>query len=362
MILLFMQKKLILTIALIMLMIQSSPAQQYEMSSLSVDPVGDSIVFAAMRHRMDSVRQVAGRPTIALVLSGGGAKGAAHVGVIRKLEELDIPVDMVLGTSMGGLVGGLYALGHDSYEIEALLRNADWDQLLSDKVDSKYLPSSSRNYKSRYSLQVPFDFATARESRKNFVRNDKDEGKSRDEISGNAFMKSMPSGYIYGLNIENLISSVSVNYQDSISFMDLPIPFCCVAADLVSCRAKNWTSGDITEALRSTMSIPGMFMPVRVGDMVLIDGGTRNNFPADIAVAMGADIVTENREAIVPGGKTLKGAKVRATDLRAGAAMVLAGLVAEGTTEISDIHHIERGYEDFVGKFKALGADIMKTG
>lgn len=76
---------------------------------------------------------------------------------------------------------------------------------------------------------------------------------------------------------------------------------------------------------------------------------------------MGADIVTENREAIVPGGKKLKGAKVRATDLRAGAAMVLAGLAAEGTTEISEIHHIERGYEDFVGKFKSLGADIMKT-
>ncbi len=76
---------------------------------------------------------------------------------------------------------------------------------------------------------------------------------------------------------------------------------------------------------------------------------------------MGADISTENREAVVPGGKSLHGAKVRATDLRAGAAMVLAGLVASGTTEISDIYHIERGYEDFVGKFKALGADIMRV-
>ena len=75
---------------------------------------------------------------------------------------------------------------------------------------------------------------------------------------------------------------------------------------------------------------------------------------------MGADIITENREAIVPGNKQLKGAKVRATDLRAGAAMVLAGISAKGTTEISEIYHIERGYENFVGKFKALGADIMK--
>ena len=111
------------------------------------------------------------------------------------------------------------------------------------------------------------------------------------DIPINNIARSLPAGYINGLNVNNIFSAISVGYQDSVSFLDFPIPFCCVASDMVSCKAKNWTSGSITEALRSTMSIPGLFDPVRTHGMVLVDGGTRNNFPTDIAREMGADYV-----------------------------------------------------------------------
>ncbi|MDE6147609.1 MAG: patatin-like phospholipase family protein, partial [Bacteroidales bacterium] len=101
----------------------------------------------------------------------------------------------------------------------------------------------------------------------------------------------LPSGYIYGQNVSNLISSLTIGYQEPMDFIDLPIPFACVAADMVSGKAKIWHSGKINDAMRSTMSIPGIFAPVRVDGMVLVDGGLRNNYPADLARDMGADII-----------------------------------------------------------------------
>ena len=104
-------------------------------------------------------------------------------------------------------------------------------------------------------------------------------------------MGSLPSGFVQGLNVNSIFTSISVGYSDSLSFMDLPIPFLCVATDLVSGRAKVWHSGDINTAMRSTMSIPGLFTPVRTDGMVLVDGGMRNNFPADLAQSLGADLI-----------------------------------------------------------------------
>jgi NTE family protein len=101
----------------------------------------------------------------------------------------------------------------------------------------------------------------------------------------------MPDGYLFGFNVRNTLSSVSVGYQDSLAFDALPIPFYCVATDMHTMKEKNWTSGNIVDAMRSTMAIPIYFRPVRTEGMVLSDGGTRNNFPVDIARAMGADIV-----------------------------------------------------------------------
>lgn len=109
-----------------------------------------------IRHKLDSIRRVCHRPTVALVLSGGGAKGAAHVGVIRYLESIGMPVDIVMGTSMGGLVGGIYALGYNAEQLDSIIRDIDWDMALSDKVPRDYLSYSAIKYKEKYVLSFPF--------------------------------------------------------------------------------------------------------------------------------------------------------------------------------------------------------------
>lgn len=109
-----------------------------------------------IRHKLDSIRRFRHRPTVALVLSGGGAKGAAHVGVIKYLDSIGMPVDIVMGTSMGGLVGGIYALGYNAEQLDTLIRSIDWDQALSDRVPRDYLSYSSIKYKEKYVLSFPF--------------------------------------------------------------------------------------------------------------------------------------------------------------------------------------------------------------
>lgn len=259
----------------------------------SVDPEADSLYFLAMRQKMDNVRRTQKRPTVAVVLSGGGAKGAAHVGVLKRLEELEIPIDMILGTSIGGLVGGVYALGYNSDFLDTLFTTADWNMLLRDRVPEQYIPYQTKMRRTRFLTTIPFEFgASSREDRKR--RQEQMEEaimQASDASVPSTFMQSLPSGFTSGINVENLIASLSVGYHDSISFMDLPIPFLCVAADIVSGKAKNWTGGDIATAMRSTMSIPGLFLPVRTKDMVLVDGGIRNNYPVDLARNMGADMV-----------------------------------------------------------------------
>jgi NTE family protein len=273
-----------------------------EVSARSVSPKKDSIAIEQMRQRMDSIRKE--RPTVALVLSGGGAKGAAHVGVIRRLEELGIPVDMVLGTSMGGLVGALYSLGYTPAQMDTLMRNIDWSWALNDKLSRKYISYADMKYKERYFLSIPFYYEKNYFKAKfaddiRFGVPQKYQGEfhiGADHENGVDFLKnnllgSLPSGYIYGQNVSNLISSLTVGYQDSIDFKTLPRPYVSIAADMVSGKAKIWHSGKINDAMRSTMSIPGMFAPVRVDGMVLVDGGLRDNYPTALAREMGADII-----------------------------------------------------------------------
>ena len=271
------------------------------MSARSVDPVADSIAIAAMRDKMEQIRKY--RPTVALVLSGGGAKGAAHVGAIEYIEELGIPVDMVLGTSMGGLIGGLYALGYPIREIDSLVRNMDWQWVLSDKLSHDYISYTDLRYKEKYLLSIPFYYERDYYKMRLAEEHQFDSGDSNDilhigadnenavEMLKRNLLGSLPSGYIYGQNVSNLISSLTIGYQDSTSFRNFPIPFVCVASDMVSGKAKIWHEGKINEAMRSTMSIPGMFTPVRVGGMILVDGGLRDNYPTALARSMGADII-----------------------------------------------------------------------
>lgn len=273
-----------------------------EVSARSVSPKKDSIAIEQMRQRMDQIRKK--RPTVALVLSGGGAKGAAHVGVIRRIEELGIPVDMVLGTSMGGLVGALYSLGYTPAQMDTLMRNIDWSWALNDKLSRKYISYADMKYKEKYLFSIPFYYEKNYYKAKfaddiKFGVPQRYQGEfhiGADNENGIEFLKnnllgSLPSGYIYGQNVSNLISSLTVGYQDSIDFKTLPRPYVSIAADMVSGKAKIWHSGKINDAMRSTMSIPGMFAPVRVDGMVLVDGGLRDNYPTALAREMGADII-----------------------------------------------------------------------
>lgn len=271
------------------------------LNARGVDPVADSVAIAQMRERMAEIREH--RPTVALVLSGGGAKGAAHIGVIRYLESLDIPVDMVLGTSMGGLIGGLYALGYTTEQMDTLVSNIDWHWVFSDKLSREYISYTDARYREKYMISIPFFYE--RDYYKLKVKDEyrydplykhdvlhigADPGRDSDLFKHN-LLGSLPSGYIYGQNVSNLISSLTIGYQDSIDFKELPVPFACIAADMVSGKAKIWHSGKMNDAMRSTMSIPGIFAPVRVEGMVLVDGGLRDNYPTALAREMGADII-----------------------------------------------------------------------
>ena len=270
-------------------------------SAYSVDPKGDSLAVQRMRERMAEIRKV--RPTVALVLSGGGAKGTAHVSVIKYIEQLGIPVDMVLGTSMGGLVGGLYALGYSPEEMDTLVRNMDWNWALSDKLSREYITYTDMKYMEKYLISIPFYYERdyykmklARDHSYDDVKKHEILHIGADNEDGAEFLKhnllgSLPSAYIEGQNVSNLISSLTIGYQDSIDFQELPIPYVCIATDMVTGKAKVWHSGKINEAMRSTMSIPGVFAPVRTQGMVLVDGGLRDNYPTALAKEMGADII-----------------------------------------------------------------------
>lgn len=204
------------------------------------------------------------RKKVGLVLSGGGAKGIAHIGVIEVLEKAGIPVDIVVGTSMGSIVGGLYAIGYDGTALDSLVRRQNWSYLLSDRLVRDKLSFSEKEMAEKYVLSFSF-------------------GKDRD--------KRMPAGFVSGQNIYNLFSDLTVGYHDTLDFASLPVPFACVAADMVTGKEVVLREGLLAQAMRSSMAIPGAFTPVRINGMVLVDGGIVNNFPADVAKAMGADVI-----------------------------------------------------------------------
>ena len=290
-------KRFLLCIALLLPALL--PAQDKSSSGFGLDP-SDRKAVLEMKQRMQKIRER--RAPVALVLSGGGAKGAATVGALKYLEQYDFPIDLIVGTSIGGLIGGMYAIGYSPAFLDSLMRNLDWDRTLSDKVDWAFIPYSRRKYKEKFVLSFPFyyDVKDFQDQQKEDVRyaNPSDgrlhlaaDDGNADETVRKSLMSSLPSGFVFGQNVQHLISSLTPGYADSTDFLHLPIPFACVATDVVSGKAKVWHSGSLNTALRSTMSIPGLFAPVRTKGMVLLDGGMRNNFPVDLAREMGADVV-----------------------------------------------------------------------
>lgn len=206
------------------------------------------------------------RKKVAVVLSGGGAFGAIHVGALKVIEESGLPVDMVVGTSMGSIVGALYSVGYNSSDIATMFRTTDWAELFLDRDKASRLTLNERDKLSTYIYERDF-----------YVRGGID---------------PQPGGVIRGSNIEALFEHYLHGYTDSINFLsDLPRQFACVATNLVTDDAEVLTSGSLVKSLRSSMSIPGVFTPVHIGDKVLVDGGAKNNFAADVARQLGADIV-----------------------------------------------------------------------
>ena len=288
-------KKILLSVALLIGFLTGAGAQILP----SADPHSDSLALAKVRARMDSIRQY--RPTVGLVLAGGGARGFAHLGVIRCLEELGIPVDIVTGTSMGGLVAGMYSLGYNWMQLDSITRAIDWPIMMSDRVPDAYVAYRLRKDRERFLVKVPFGY----DKEDLLAKRNSEQGKRADRMAreaniGTADMldeavsragMGMPDGFLFGINIRNMLSSVSVGYQDSISFSGLPRALACVATDMYSLTPKYWLGGQFSDALRSTMAIPFFFRAVRKDGAVLLDGALRNNYPADIAREMGADIV-----------------------------------------------------------------------
>ena len=206
------------------------------------------------------------RKKVAVVLSGGGALGAMHVGALKVLEEVGMPVDMVVGTSMGSIVGSLYSVGYNSDDIATMFSTMDWAELFLDRSDYRRLTLSERDAQNTYIYDREF-----------YV---------------NGEIDPQPGGVIRGTQVENTFERYLHGYTDSIDFLhNLPRQFACVATDLVTDSEVVLSHGYLVKSIRSSMSIPGVFTPVHMGDMVLVDGGAKNNFPADVARQLGADIV-----------------------------------------------------------------------
>jgi NTE family protein len=202
-------------------------------------------------------------PKLGLVLEGGGALGLAHIGVITWMEEHRIPVSYVAGTSMGGLVGGFYATGQSPAEVRKLIDGIDWDEVLSGVTPFRDL-SFRRKQDAR---DVP--------------------GQLEFGLRGGL---QFPSGFNTGQQVNLVLDSVALPYSDIPSFDDLPIPFACVASDLVTGKPHVFRDGSLALAMRSTMSLPGIFTPVRSGKHLYADGFLLDNLPIDVAKDMGADV------------------------------------------------------------------------
>ncbi len=202
-------------------------------------------------------------PKLGLILSGGGAKGMAHVGVLKAMEEAGLRPDFIAGTSMGSIVGGLYALGYSADEIDRILREVDWDQLLSNEVPLNYIAFEEKEYYDRYLLEFPMQ----------------------------GFRPKIGTGLIRGQMLSELMHYYFWPAHQYDHFDDFPIPFRCVATDVKNGQPLVIESGPMPAALRASMAIPTAFTAVYRGDTLLVDGGVLNNFPVELAQARGMDYI-----------------------------------------------------------------------
>lgn len=202
-------------------------------------------------------------PKIGLVLSGGGAKGFAHIGTLKVIDSLGIKIDYIAGTSMGAIVGALYASGYSGRQLDSVFKSVDYDKVISDD-----LPRSSKTFYERvntekYAVNLPFD----------------------------KFKIQLPSALSRGQNVYNLLSKLTLHVSEITRFDQLPIPFFCIATNVENGEAVVLDSGNLAQAVTASGAFPSLFQPVVIDDQVLIDGGVVNNYPINKLKAKGMDII-----------------------------------------------------------------------
>lgn len=207
------------------------------------------------------------RPKIGLVLGGGGAKGAAEVGVLKYIEEAGIKIDYIAGTSIGSIIGALYSVGYRANDLDSLFHSQEWLSLLADRKSEDAKKFIDRGDSAVYLFGYPI---------------------KRPKIRTPHHTRTI--GLSRGDSLVSLFSDMT-RLPDSIDFDKLPIPFRCVAVDIRDFQEVVISNGSLPIAMRASMAIPAVFKPVETGDMLLVDGGLLNNLPVDIVREMGADIV-----------------------------------------------------------------------
>ncbi|MBL0740453.1 patatin-like phospholipase family protein [Chryseolinea lacunae] len=208
--------------------------------------------------------QGARRPKIGVVLSGGGAKGMAHIGVLKTLEEAGIRPDYITGTSMGSIVGGLYAIGYSADDLKEIVTAIDWDGVLTNKIPLDEIAIEEKPYYGRYILELPLQ---------------------------KKLKVGLPGGIIEGEILDELLFDLTRPVHDIDDFRQFPIPFSCVATDISTGQPVVLHKGNLAQSLRASMAIPTVFTPVEINDTLLVDGGLVRNFPVQEVIDMGADIV-----------------------------------------------------------------------
>ncbi len=234
-----------------------------------------SFILAAV---LATAQQPPPRPTIGLALSGGGARGLAHIGVLQWMEENRIPVDFVAGTSMGGLIGAMYASGMSPAEMQQFVEHVNWDEALLSEPSYPQLSFRRKEDRRGYEVAVPLGL--------------------KHGLSG-------PNGFSSGQGVGLLFDRVAFPYSSISNFDDLPIPFRCVATDMLEGTPEVLKDGSLAQALRATMAIPGVFTPVELNGKVLADGGLVNNIPTEVARRMKSDVVIAVDVSTPLGGKVV---------------------------------------------------------
>lgn len=227
--------------------------------------LGSPIAADAQEARQDSRVNETDRPRVGLVLGGGGARGAAHIGVLRELERMRIPIDAITGTSMGAVVGGLYASGMSPAELEDLVAGMDWAGALSDEPARSDLNLRRKQDDQHYPINP-------------------DLGLQHGELK-------LPLGLVQGQNLDLILRQLTVNVSHIHDFDRLPIPFRAVASDIVTGELHVMEKGDLARAIRASMSVPGILAPADVDGHLLVDGGLVGNLPVEVMRDMDVDII-----------------------------------------------------------------------